>query len=610
MVMRTDEDSAYVLEKVSYDKGDESDGEYKYEEVVIESDSDDDDNDDLETVLKTSQKKPDALSKKAAPVQTHPSFTKKHEVVDDFIRNFLVKSKFDRTLDTFQTEWYEMVQKGKIKEEDVFAVPDVYAQNNELDNKVRALSEEIAQWQTATGKLRETIGKLKKDRDFHKMHHKRLTQEKNKLITELKKLQKKVDESINPELSSWKQKHDSLYREINVIKIEREKLTKRVNEYESGGYRPPADAPSRSPPPMARAKPQDKTRDKTATASPKKKGPDSLTKTKKPSVSSGAAHEKDSEIPSEDRPNPFVGMNIETPNMQQFSSIKTHPAHEAPITSLAMHPTKSICVSTSDDASWKMWSVPDCQLIMSGEGHKDWVSDCDFHPKGNMLVTSSGDNTVKIWDFANSCCSITFTDHSSSVWSCAFHDTGDFVASGSLDHTTKLWDLHSMRCRQTLRGHMDSVNSIEFLPYSNHLATCSGDKTVSLWDVRSGLCLQTFFGHANSCNHVTFNVKGDTLASTDADGVVKLWDVRTVSERLTIDLGPFPANHAVFDPSGTVLVIPSDSHVVRVWNVVENKLVVDFRGHEDAVNAAIFDPFARFLVSAGSDGVLQIWTPR
>ncbi len=51
---------------------------------------------------------------------------------------------------------------------------------------------------------------------------------------------------------------------------------------------------------------------------------------------------------------------------------------------LAMHSSKSICVTTSDDASWKMWSVPDCQLIMSGEGHKDWVSDCAFHPKGRI----------------------------------------------------------------------------------------------------------------------------------------------------------------------------------------------------------------------------------
>lgn len=53
----------------------------------------------------------------------------------------------------------------------------------------------------------------------------------------------------------------------------------------------------------------------------------------------------------------------------------------------------------SDDETWKVWSVPNCDLLMSGEGHRDWVSGVAFHPHGTMLATSAGDNTVKIWDF-------------------------------------------------------------------------------------------------------------------------------------------------------------------------------------------------------------------
>lgn len=57
----------------------------------------------------------------------------------------------------------------------------------------------------------------------------------------------------------------------------------------------------------------------------------------------------------------------------------------------------------SDDETWKVWSVPNCDLLMSGEGHRDWVSGVAFHPHGTMLATSSGDNTVKIWDFLQVC---------------------------------------------------------------------------------------------------------------------------------------------------------------------------------------------------------------
>ncbi len=40
-----------------------------------------------------------------------------------------------------------------------------------------------------------------------------------------------------------------------------------------------------------------------------------------------------------------------------------------------------IAVTTSDDKSWKMWTIPDGQMIMRGDGHTDWVSGCDFHPR-------------------------------------------------------------------------------------------------------------------------------------------------------------------------------------------------------------------------------------
>ena len=69
------------------------------------------------------------------------------------------------------------------------------------------------------------------------------------------------------------------------------------------------------------------------------------------------------------------------------------------VTSLSYNPKKDIIATGSDDTTWKLWSVPNGDLIMSGEGHVDWVGGVEFHPKGNLLATASGDGTVKIWDF-------------------------------------------------------------------------------------------------------------------------------------------------------------------------------------------------------------------
>ncbi|KFV04757.1 Sperm-associated antigen 16 protein, partial [Tauraco erythrolophus] len=127
-----------------------------------------------------------------------------------------------------------------------------------------------------------------------------------------------------------------------------------------------------------------------------------------------------------------------------------------------------ILVTGSDDHLWKMWALPDGNIIMTGEGHADWLSGCCFHPSGTQLVTSSGDTTVRIWDFSKCGCILT-----------------DFVASASMDNTSKIWDVNSERCRYTMCGHEDSVNSIEFLPFSDTLLTSSADKTLSLWDART-----------------------------------------------------------------------------------------------------------------------------
>lgn len=50
-------------------------------------------------------------------------------------------------------------------------------------------------------------------------------------------------------------------------------------------------------------------------------------------------------------------------------------------TSVALHPTKSILATGSDDHTWRIWAIPSGEHIMTGEGHGDWISSVQFHPK-------------------------------------------------------------------------------------------------------------------------------------------------------------------------------------------------------------------------------------
>ncbi len=193
-------------------------------------------------------------------------------------------------------------------------------------------------------------------------------------------------------------------------------------------------------------------------------------------------------IPPKDQINPFLQEEIEPINAH-LNMIKTFKGHLMGVTCLSYNPKTDSVATGSDDTTWKLWSVPNGDLIMSGEGHQDWLGGICFHPKGNYLASTSGDGNVKIWDFVNACCAYTFSEHGQPVWKCDFHETGDFLISCSMDHTIKLWDLNMPRSRFTFRGHVDSVNSCQFQPFSAMFVSGSGDKTVSLWDIRTNLCV-------------------------------------------------------------------------------------------------------------------------
>ncbi|KAK9820575.1 hypothetical protein WJX72_011797 [[Myrmecia] bisecta] len=573
---------------------DESDDDFQYEEVEVISDDEDDSDvvsEDLESALRSLQ----SLTTKAGPqgpaVDGTPrvpagQVTKRPEVVDDFIRNFLVKMNLNKTLEMFETEWYELKVTGKL-DSSAGKVPDLYSANLQLEEVVGQMRAELVEAQAISAKASATWDKFRKERDFHRMHHKRVAQEKNKLIVDIQRLKKHYS-MYEPTIEELRHKYEVAMKEKMLVRLEKERLAARVEALEAQARR---QEPERDNNSLGES-------DKGSGLPGQGLSSGKLSRSSRPTGAS---------LPGGTRVNPFADVAFPPANVKDFVLQKTFKGHTMSVSQLALHPTKPILVTASDDKTWKMWHLPKGDLIMSGEGHKDWVAGVDFHPKGTHLASASGDSTVKIWSFEQQKCVATYSDHNNAVWGVAFHDSADFVASCSLDHSVRLWDLTTGKCRQSLRGHVDSVNDVCWQPFSNNLCTGSSDKTVSIWDARSGLCTQTFYGHHNSVNGITFNIQGSTVASTDADGVAKLWDVRMVAEILSMDTSGHPANKCCFDRSGDVLAVASDNGKVLCFNAINGEAIVQLQGHEDAVQAVVFDQRGETLISAGSDHTFRVW---
>ncbi|XP_053326817.1 sperm-associated antigen 16 protein isoform X2 [Spea bombifrons] len=607
------ERDTYYLEQVAIPEG--SDDGYQYEEIPIDDDfSLPELDEDFLRVEQAAQEQSEDTRSQTSPLIAPRPISQRPEVVDDFLRNFLIKMGMMKTLECFQTEWYEMMQKGLLQPEAAGLVPDVYAQNQLLDAEIRSSKKEVETFKTAARKAKESILKLQKERDFHRMHHKRVAQEKNKIINDMKKL-KEHYASYESKLRQLHEKYQTVLRQKMLTSLERDRAVGEV----TGLYATLKNVDSGHKVENAAKKdaknkkgcgPTQKAIQEAREKELLQEGVAPYNPDKDPNKQVGKRHPKDSEFPTDSRVNPRLaqlkgkGNQLLKTGYSQSSIIK---AHELAVSCVALHPRKDVLVTTSDDRLWKMWSIANGNVIMTGEGHTDWLSGCSFHPTGNKLATTSGDTTVRIWDFAKSECVLTLEGHTHAVWGCSWHTCGDFLASCSLDNNSKIWDINSERCRYTMRGHVDSVNSIEFLPYSNIILTSSADKTLSLWDARMGMCAQTFYGHLYSCNHATFNIRGDTIASCDSYGVLKLWDVRKVAAMLTIDLGPYPGNQVAFNPYGQLVSMASNDGTVKILALTSGQLA-SIEGHEEAAQCVLFNHKGDYLISGGSDGTVRLWT--
>ncbi|KAJ3247348.1 Sperm-associated antigen 16 protein [Chytriomyces hyalinus] len=617
--------ATHYLEAVNMDDyadDDDEDDAHLFDEIAPEDEfidvSDSDEDETLEKAMRTLNETiflGNSVDTQAIEKNPKESLTKRPEVVDDFIRNYLSTKRLFKSLDAFQNEWYELQQRGQLTLQDRGLVPDVYLKNQELADSLSKLSIDVDNYKEIASKARATYDKLRKERDFHRMHHKRVVQEKQRLLGDMKRL-KKHYEAYEPTLKQLRLRYETAMKEKMLIKLERDRLAGRISAMEANGNGS-TNVPAKSEKPGKRATSAGGNEPKSTAKKPTNPSVslNAVAAAAGPAASSShppALPKKtklyEAMLPAEDRMNPY-STNVDLPSakvdrMKQLHAVK---AHSMAVSAIKFHPKKMILATVSDDKVWKMWTFPSGELIMSGEGHKDWIADCDFHPKGAHLATASGDGTCKIWDFGKGLATLTLADHTQAVWSCAFHDQGDFVATCSMDHTAKLWDVNTGKCRQTFRGHADSVNHIGFIPFTNTLYTCSGDKTLSLWDARTGLCAQTLYGHMNAINHVQFTLRGDMVASCDSDGIVKFWDIRNVSELESLDVGPHSANRLAFDPAGSVLAVASNDGTTKMYNVRDRERLRDVSTNDDAVQGVAFDRSGEFLVTGGSDCTFRVF---
>lgn len=71
----------------------------------------------------------------------------------------------------------------------------------ELEEELSSMRQELAAAREVAARASSTWDKFRKERDFHRMHHKRVAQEKNRLISDIKRLK------VGPSTAYWSVQH-------------------------------------------------------------------------------------------------------------------------------------------------------------------------------------------------------------------------------------------------------------------------------------------------------------------------------------------------------------------------------------------------------------------
>ncbi|CAH6791734.1 Spag16 [Phodopus roborovskii] len=107
-----------------------------------------------------------------------------HEAIEDFLCNFLIKMEMTRTLNCFQAEWYELIQKGGTNLRALGNVPDVYSQVMLLEGENKNLKKDLKHFRQAAELKLHYASYEPTIRVLHEKHHALL---KEKMLTSLER---------------------------------------------------------------------------------------------------------------------------------------------------------------------------------------------------------------------------------------------------------------------------------------------------------------------------------------------------------------------------------------------------------------------------------------
>jgi WD40 repeat protein len=300
------------------------------------------------------------------------------------------------------------------------------------------------------------------------------------------------------------------------------------------------------------------------------------------------------------------------------------------INSAKFSPDGRRVVTTSDDATVKIWDVKTGNVLRSLEGHYGAVMDANYSTSGKYIVTNGGrDKTARIYDATMGAVIDSLQHHTAYITTAIFSPDEKTVLTSSFDKTAKIWDIATHQVIYDLVGHTSRVNFAGFSPNGALIITTSDDKTAKIWDAKTGKLRYTLLEHTKPVISANFSSDNNKIITISEDRTAKIWDVATgkllkslsknalpnaPSKDSKVDAHFYNAQYykALFSPDGQTIVTITNDVFANIWDSEGNWLfsVDGYNNNNDKENAIIssinFSPDGKKLVVSSNSSMTKM----
>lgn len=306
--------------------------------------------------------------------------------------------------------------------------------------------------------------------------------------------------------------------------------------------------------------------------------------------------------------------------------------HRSTVTRILFHPAYTHLISSSEDATIKIWDFETGEFEHTLKGHTDMVLDIDIDREGNTIASCSSDLSVRLWDFNSFECTRTLKGHEHSVCGVAFFLESTRLISCSRDKSLKVWDTSTGFCLRTLTGHNDWVRVVRFSGDGSFFASCSNDQTIRIWLAGSLDCKHELCGHSNVVESIEWlpetsysyvdhklttngcfiesRTSGPYVLSCSRDKLLKLWDAAIGVCVFTFTGHDNWIRAIGVHPEGKYIYSVSDDKSLRVWDLRHRRCTKSIQAHSHFCSCIAVHKSAQFVATSGNDKKIKIWECR